>query len=136
MIVVALTDFNQSVATPPSTNVNEPNVIDLTGLDDDLATRSSTDAEVQQFIDDMEVGFVHDVVCDWGIFPTVEDTRMTIAESIAKSTGYGEGKEKFMPVGSFLAKMKRCLEDPKVCHADILPQLKHWILHGFQLVCI
>lgn len=131
-----LAAYNQTVAAPPSMNVNESNIVDLTGLDDGLAAPTGMEAQVHQAVEDMEVGFIHDVACEGGIFPTVEDTRRTIAAALAKSKGYGASREKFMPVASFLAKMKRCLENPSVSHADFSPQLKFWTTQGFQLVCI
>ena len=93
------------------------------------------DAEVNQSVEDMEVGFIHDVVCEAGTFPTVEDTRRIIAEALAKVKGYGGTKEKFMPVASFLAKMKRCLET-RASYPDFSAQHKFWTMQGFHLVCI
>ena len=91
--------------------------------------------EVRDSAEDVHVGFLEDVVGEEG-FPTVEDTRRTIAEALSNVKGYGESKEKFMPVASFVAKMKRCLETHPRSWPDFSPQLKHWTITKFHLVCI
>ncbi|KAL9121124.1 MAG: hypothetical protein Q9187_002320 [Circinaria calcarea] len=88
--------------------------------------------EVNGSAEDMHVGFLEDVTGEEG-FPTVEDTRRTIAEALANVKGYGESKEKFMPVASFVAKMKRCLETHPRSWPDFSPQLKHWTITKFHL---